>query len=170
MCGRLSRDVEASGSWVIWMATIGTLGSGTIDQPIADPALLHRWVKDVQPGGEWIEGGSDDVVGSRYRVDYTYGRKTNEIVFEVTASEVPTRFAVNTVSGPYPVTADYVLTSSADGSSTRVEFEMIARSDSRFTAAMFVVTGLFAKWFMRRQLNKELADLQAVMSSKQVAS
>ncbi|MBT3995783.1 MAG: hypothetical protein HOF01_08295 [Chloroflexi bacterium] len=159
------------------MATIGTSGSGTIDQPvtdvwkfIADPALLHHWVKDIEPGGEWIDGGSDDVVGSQYRVDYSYGRKTNEIVFEVTASETPTRFAVNTLSGPYPITADYVLTSSADGSSTRVDFEMIARSDSSFTAAMFVLTGWFAKWFMKRQLNKELADLQAVMGSKQVAS
>lgn len=154
------------------MATIGTSGSGTINKPakevwkfMADPALLHHWVKDIEEGGEWIEGGSEDVVGSRYRVDYSYGRKTNEIVFEVTASESPRRFAVNTVSGPYLITADYILTPSDDGQSTDVEFEMVARSDSKFTAVMFVLTGWFAKRFMRKQLDKELVDLQAAMSA-----
>lgn len=155
------------------MATIGTTGSGTISQPvekvwkfIADPAKLHHWVKDIEPGGEWIGDGSDAVVGSQYRVDYSYGRKTNEIVFEVTVSESPNKFGVNTVSGPYPITADYQLTSSNGGESTDIEFEMVARSDSSFTAAMFVLTGWFAKWFMRRQLNKELVDLDEILSTQ----
>ncbi|MDG0868586.1 SRPBCC family protein [Candidatus Lucifugimonas marina] len=154
------------------MATIGTSGSGTINKPaeevwkfMADPALLHHWVKDIESGGEWINGGTDGVVGSRYRVDYSYGRKTNEIVFEVTASESPRRFAVNTVSGPYPITADYILASANDGQSTDVKFEMVARSDSKFTAVMFLLTGWFAGYFMKRQLNKELVDLQVAMSA-----
>lgn len=160
------------------MATIGTTGSGLINKPVADvwnfivdPALLHHWVKDVEPGGEWVDGGSAGVVGSRYRVDYSYGRKINEIVFEVTASDSPRRFAVNTVSGPYPIRADYVLTpgvavdGDGDGESTEIKFEMIARSDSAFTAIMFVATGWFAGWFMKRQLNKELVDLQTAMNA-----
>ncbi len=159
------------------MATIGTKGSGSVTQPvekvwkfIADPSKLHHWVKDIEPGGEWIDDGSDGVVGSRYRVDYSYGRKTNEIVFEVTASEAPNKFGVNTVSGPYPITADYQLTASGDGKSADIEFEMVARSDSAFTAVMFVLTGWFAKWFMRRQLNKELVDLQEIMNSQESSS
>jgi len=154
------------------MATIGARGSGTVDKPVADvwkfmadPTLLHHWVKDIEPGGEWIDGGSEDVVGSRYRVDYSYGRKTNEIVFEVTASVAPNRFAVNTVSGPYPITADYRLAPSADGQSANVEFEMVARSDSKFTAVMFALTGWFAKRFMRKQLDQELVDLQEAMNA-----
>lgn len=154
------------------MAKITAKGSGFVDKPAADvwnvmvdPATLHHWVKDVEPGGEWIDDGSENVVGSRYRVDYSYGRKINEIVFEVTASDAPTRFAANTISGPYPITADYVLTPSEAGQSTHVEFEMVARSDSKFTAVMFVLTGWFAKRFMRKQLDKELADLQAFMNS-----
>jgi hypothetical protein len=31
---------------------------------------------------------------------------------------------------------------------------------------MFVLTGWFAKWFMKRQLNKELVDLEAAMNSE----
>ena len=159
------------------MPTIGTKGVGTIDQPvaavwkfIADPTLLHHWVRDVEPGGEWIDSGSDDVVGSQYQVDYSYSRKTSKIVFEVTASEAPTRFAVNTISGPYPITANYILAPAVDGAATNIEFEMIARSDSIFTAIMFGLTGWFARWFMRRQLNKELADLQLAMNSNQAST
>ena len=42
-----------------------------------------------------------------------------------------------------------------------------ARSDSKFTAALFVLTGWFAKYFMRRMLNKELVDLQNALNSQQ---
>ena len=114
------------------MATIGTTGSGTIARTpqdvwdfIVDPAFLHHWVKDIEPGGTWLDGETPGVVGSRYRVDYSYGRRTNEIVFE-----------------------------------------MISRLDSRFTATMFILTGGFASWFKKRQLNKELIDLQRSMRSQ----
>jgi uncharacterized protein YndB with AHSA1/START domain len=156
------------------MATIGTKGSGRIDKTpkevwdfIVDPALLHHWVKDIEPGGRWldVEDTANSDVGSRYEVDYSYGRKINKIIFEVTSSDRPERFGVNTVSGPFPITANYRLKPSSDGSSTEVEFEMVARSESLFTGIMFVLTGWFAWRFMKRQLNKELVDLQAVMNS-----
>ncbi len=156
------------------MATIGTTGSGTIVRTpqdvwdfIVGPAFLHHWVKDIEPGGTWLDGETPGAVGSRYRVDYSCDRRTNEIVFEIPASDSPVRLAVNTVSGPYPITADYTLITSVDGTSPHVEFEMIVRLDSRFTATMFILTGWFASWFMKRQLKKELIDLQRAMSSQQ---
>jgi hypothetical protein len=71
------------------------------------------------------------------------------------------------VLGPYPITADYTLSPSADGTSTHVKFEMIARLDRGFTATMFILTGWYASWFKKRQLNKKLIDLQRAMSFQQ---
>ncbi len=156
------------------MANIATKGSGTIDRRadevwdfIADPATLYRWVKDINKPGSWIDGGTPEVVGSRYRIEYDYGRKSNDITFEVTTSIPGRAFSVNTVEGPYPITADYTFAESADGNSTRVSFAMTARSDSKFTAVLFVLTGWFAKYFMRRMLNKELVELQNTMNALQ---
>ena len=154
------------------MANIVASGSGTINKPaqriwdfMVDPATLHLWVKDVNKPGSWIDGGTPEVVGSKYRIDYEYGRNTNEIVFEVTSSEPGRKFGVNTVEGPYPITADYELVESANGRSTDVSFTMDARSDSKFTAVMFAVTGWVAKPMMRRRLNKELVDLERALET-----
>ena len=154
------------------MANIVASGSGTINKPamtvwdfLVDPATLHLWVKDVKKPGIWIDGGTPEVVGSKYRIDYEYGRKTNEIIFEVTSSEPGKKFGVNTVEGPYPITADYDLVESSDGKSTDVSFTMNARSDSKFTAVMFAITGWIAKPMMRRRLGKEFVDLGHALES-----
>ena len=154
------------------MVNIVASGSGTINKPamtvwdfMVDPATLHLWMKDVNKPGNWIDSGTPQVVGSKYRIDYEYGRKTNKIIFEVTSSEPGKNFGVNTVEGPYPITADYDLVESADGRSTDISFAMDARSDSMFTAVMFVITGWMAKPFMRRRLNKELQDLEQALDS-----
>ncbi|MDA1279492.1 MAG: SRPBCC family protein [Chloroflexi bacterium] len=155
------------------MATISTSGTGNIGRPtqevwdfMVDPATLYKWVKNVKKPGNWLGDGSPEKIGSRYRIDYEYGRKSNEIIFEVTSSFSGRSFGVNTVEGPYPITADYELVGSPDGNSTSVSFAMTARSDSKFTAAMFILTGWFASYFMRRMLNKELDELAAALSSK----
>ena len=154
------------------MANIVASGSGTINKTarevwdfLVDPATLHLWLKDVNKPGNWIEDGTPEVVGSKYRIDYEYGRKTNEIIFEVTSSEPGKKFGVNTVEGPYPITADYDLVESADGQSTDISFTMDARSDGKFTAIMFVTTAWIAKPFMRRRMNKELQELKSVLES-----
>ena len=154
------------------MANIVANGSGTINKParsvwafLVDPATLHLWVKDVNKPGNWIDGGTPEVVGSKYRIDYEYGRKTNEIIFEVTSSEPGKNFGVNTIRGPFPITADYDLVESADGQSTDISYTMDARSESKFTAVMFVITGWIAKPFMRRRLNKELQDLEQALDA-----
>jgi uncharacterized protein YndB with AHSA1/START domain len=154
------------------MTEIGVRVSGTANKPplevwefMVDPARLHEWVKDVEPGGSWIDSGSAGVVGSRYRIDYSYARDTREVVFEVTASVAGELFSLNTVSGPYPIVADYELAASGYGKSTVVVYTMTARSDSWFTAVLFVATKWLSRPFMRRQLRKGLRNLRDAMDS-----
>ena len=127
---------------------------------VVDPANMHLWVKDVDEPGSWIDGGGA-VAGSRYRIDYKYGRKVNEIVFEVKISEPLEKFVVDTVKGPYPIFVHYGFTDVDGGSATELTIDMNARSDSKFTAELFVLTGWFATWFMRRRLRSELSDIKS---------
>ena len=154
------------------MTQLTVSGSAVINRPsreiwdyMADPETLHNWVKGINTPGNWIDGGNPESVGSRYRIDYAYGRKINEIVFEVTATEPGSEFGVNSVKGPYPSTFHYRLTESPDGNSTTVAYVMTARSDGKFTAFMFIVTGWLAKTFMRRQMDKELVELASELES-----
>ncbi|MDP6666557.1 MAG: SRPBCC family protein [Dehalococcoidia bacterium] len=153
------------------MPTIGSSATVTIDRTanevweyVVDPAKLHSRVKDINSPGNWIgEGGPS--VGSRYRVDYDYGRKTNEIIFEVTDSKPGTRFGTDTVEGLYPISVEYTLSEVANGESTELTIFMNARSDSTFTAILFVLTGWFAKSFMKKRLRRELSDLKQAIES-----
>jgi len=122
---------------------------------LVDPANMHLWVKDVDDPGRWIDDG-EATVGSRYRILYKYGRKPNEIVFEVKTADRGKWFEVDTVSGPYPILVNYGFVGSENGDSTELTINMNARSDSKFTAVLFVATGWFAKWFMNRRLQSEL--------------
>ena len=66
---------------------------------VSDPANLHTWMTDVDSPGEWV-GGGGPTVGSRYRIDYKYGRKTNEIVFEITGQTLVRGSASIPLKGP----------------------------------------------------------------------
>ena len=138
----------------------------TIDRPcdvvwgwVVDPANMHLWVHDVDEPGSWIDGGSA-TVGSRYRIDYKYGRKTNEIIFEVRDAQRGESFIVDTIEGPYPILVKYDFVPISDGAATELTINMKARSDSLFTAGLFALTGWFAKWFMKRRLQSEIADVK----------
>lgn len=136
---------------------------------VVDPANLYTWVKDIEAPGSWLDGGGPNT-GSRYEIDYEYGRKTNRIIFEVTAATPGVQFSTNTVEGPYPITVDYTFRESGresgDGESTELTIVMNARSDSKFTAVLFIVTGLIAKPFMKRRLRGELVDLKQAIESR----
>ena len=136
---------------------------------VVDPANLNTWVKDVDSPGSWIDDGGPGV-GSHYRLDYSYGRKTNEIIFEVTAAAPGTRFSTNTIKGPYPISVDYAFSESeresGTGESTELTIVMDARSDSKFTAVLFMLTGWFAKSFMKKRLRSELSDLKQAIESR----
>lgn len=126
--------------------------SASLGQRYEKTGELDRW---RDPGGRGIE------IPDRLRVRPEDERDN----FEVTSSEPGKSFGVNTVEGPYPITADYGLVESADGQSTVISYTMDARSDSKFTATMFVITGWIAKPVMHRRLNKELQDLEQALDS-----
>ena len=148
------------------MANIVGEAALSIDKPadvvwdwVVDPANMHLWVHDVDEPGSWVDDGSA-ASGSKYRIDYKYGRKTNEIIFEVMAAERGKSFVVDTVAGPYPILVRYGFASTRGGAKTELTINMNARSDSWFTAVLFVLTGWFAKWFMKRRLRSELEDVK----------
>lgn len=143
----------------------------TIDRPatdvwnwVSDPANLPVWAKDVDDPGVWLDDGGS-TVGSRYRIDYNYGRTTNKIIFEVVRSEPGKSFAANTVEGKYPILVEYEFEEANDGASTDLKIVMNARSDSAFTAVLFVLTGWFAKSFMNRRLANELENIKNELES-----
>jgi uncharacterized protein YndB with AHSA1/START domain len=144
------------------MANIIGKANVTIDRPaievwdwITDPANMHLWVHDVDEPGSWLDDGKP-IVGSRYQIDYNYGRKMNVITFEVKAADPGKTFAVDTVKGPYPIFVEYGFKPTNDGDSTELSIRMDARSESAFQVVLFLMTGWFAKRFMRRRLESEI--------------
>ena len=144
----------------------------TVDRPaieawefVSNPSNLHTWMSDVDTPGAWLEDGGP-TAGSRYRIDYKYGRKTNAIVFELTAAIPGAKFSVNTVEGPYPITADYTFEETGNGESTGLTMVMGVRSYSAFTAVLFILTGWFAKYFMRKRLRGKLSTLKQAIESR----
>jgi hypothetical protein len=86
-----------------------------------------------------------------YRL-HQYGRKTDEIIFEVRKAVLGETFIVDTVEGPYQVLVEFGFEEANGGISTELNIKMTARSDNYFTAVLFVLAGWFAKWFMNRRL------------------
>jgi len=101
---------------------------------VIDPANMNLWVHDVDEPGNWINDGS--------------------------AADRAKSLIVDTVQGPYPILITYEFAPIRDGSATEPAINLNARSDSSFTAVLFVLTGWFAKWFMKRCLRSELEDVK----------
>jgi hypothetical protein len=131
---------------------------------VADPANLPVWAKDVDDPGVWLDDGGP-TVGSLYRIDYNYGRKSDEMVFEIVRSEPGKSFAADTVTGKYPIFVEYEFEETSDGASTDLKIIMHARSDSLYTAVLFVLTGWFAKSFMNKRLANELENIKNELDS-----
>ncbi len=132
---------------------------------VVDPANMHLWVHNVDEPGNWLDGGGP-TVGSRYRIDYDYGRKTNVITFEVKGADPGKTFVIDTVEGPYPIFVEYVFKAVSGGASTELSIRMDARSESAFQVVLFILTGLFAKRFMRRRLESELGNVKREIEDK----
>ncbi len=147
------------------MAIISGHSPDVVWKFMVDPITLHLWVADVNKPGEWLGDGNAETVGSEYRIDYEYGRKTNEIVFALTDTEPGKTIAVDTVRGPFPVKFWYLLKGVSDGQSTSVYWTMEARSDSFLSALGFYLTGWIAKPMMRKRMNKEFVELQAALDA-----
>ena len=69
------------------------------------------------------------------------------------------------MEGKYPILVEYEFEEDNDGSSTELRIIMHARSDSAFTAVLFILTGWFAKSFMNRRLANELENIKFELES-----
>jgi hypothetical protein len=133
---------------------------------MVDPTTLHMWVAVVNKPGKWLGDGNAETVGSEYIIDYEYGRKTNEIMFALIASEPGKTIAVDTVRGPFPVKFLYELSNPGEGQSTSVDWTMEARSDSFLTALGFYLTCWIVKPMMRKRTNEEFIELQSALDAR----
>ena len=82
--------------------------------------------------------------------------------YVVTAFEPPTRYALKSTEGPYPVELTLRLDAAAGGA-VRIAKTTRAGSDGRVTSAMFLLLGPLLRRLMRRQIAKELARCKAAV-------
>ena len=137
-----------------------------IDRPIddvfaylADPRNMEQWVVGVS---DVRAVGDETGVGARYTSDYTYSGRTQEMTYEVTGYEEPTRYAIRG-EGPFPFEGELTLEPTPMG--TRVTNTIDAASDGRFTTVMFTVFAPRMRRLMAKRLTEELVALKAVTES-----
>ena len=128
---------------------------------LSDPSKMPDWISGVQ-SSEW-EGDPAPRPGGRFKIQYRYGRRINDITMEITVAESGSRFEYHTVEGPYPIEASFILESS--GNATVVTYSQNALSDSKLALIGFMLTGWFAKSIMRRTLRRDLGKLEAMVES-----
>ena len=134
------------------------------------------YVSDVEAMAEWVDGvsnvqqvsGSDaragTDVGDVYEYDYAYNGRTAPVRVEITACERPTRLAMRSLSGPFPFESEIRL--AGDGRETRLTHAVESGADGRFTAAAFTLFGPVLRRLAARRLQRELADLTAILESR----
>jgi hypothetical protein len=141
--------------------------SEMLDQPIEE---VFAFVASVEHMGHWVNGVSEPRrtsegpfgVGSTFASKYTYGNKTHDIAYVVTAHDPPTRHAVRSTAGPFPF--EGVVTLEPVGRGTRITNTIDAGADSTFTSVIFVLFGPLVRMMMRQQLRKELQSLKAALT------
>jgi hypothetical protein len=130
------------------------------------------YVSDVEAMAEWVDGvsnvrlasGTGGDVGDVYEYDYAYNGRTTPIRVAITAFERPTRLAMRALEGPFPFESDLRL--AGDDRKTRLTHVVDAGADGRFTAAVFTLFGPLLRRLAARRLEKELADLTAILESR----
>ena len=126
---------------------------------LSDPARMPEWVNGVQ-SAKWAEGASLKP-GGRFEMEYRYGRRTNDIIMEITNVEPGRKLEYHTVEGPYPIEATFDLVASGDN--TSVTYSQNAIADSKLASIGFFLTGWFAKGMVRKNLRKDLEKLNAAV-------
>ena len=142
---------------------------GTVDV-VVDRPIQEVWefVSDFKNMEGWVDGVSDLKppegelgIGSTFASKYTYGNRTHDITYEVTAFDPPLHIAMKSTSGPFPFEGTLTLEKWGDG--TKVTNTIEAGSDSLFTTVTFVVLRPLIGMMMRKQLRKELRQLKAIV-------
>ena len=108
---------------------------GTVDV-VVDRPIQEVWefVSDFKNMEGWVDGVSDLKppegelgIGSTFASKYTYGNRTHDITYEVTAFDPPLHIAMKSTSGPFPFEGTLTLEKWGDG--TKVTNTIEAGSD-----------------------------------------
>lgn len=134
-----------------------------------EPADVWRYVSDLRNQDQWVEGmsGSEQLTagavgrGTQVRGTYTYGGGSAPMLLTITEFREGRRLAFESEEGPFPTTGSLSL--ERQGAETLVINQLTAGSDHFFTSIMFTVFRPLTKWMMRRQLQKELRNLKAIL-------
>jgi uncharacterized protein YndB with AHSA1/START domain len=150
-----------------WLSATAT---AEIDRPIES---VWAFVTDLANMPHWVDGVSEPAVapglepspsglhpGVPFTSRYTYAGRTHTMHYVVTAFEPPTRYALKSTGGPYPVELTLRLDAAAGGA-VRLAKTTRAGSDGRVTSAMFLLLAPLLRRLMRRQIAKELARCKA---------
>ncbi len=139
-----------------------------IERPIED---VWAFVANIENMDQWVVGvseprlsnGRDMGVGATFTSKYTYGGKTHDLDYEVTAYEPQRHFATQSTEGPFPFKGELDLERAGQG--TKVTNTIDAGSDGLFTTITFTLLGPLVRMSMRRQLHKELVALKTILES-----
>ena len=123
---------------------------------------MDKWVIGVTEPRRTSDGAFG--VGSTFFSKYTYGGKTSDINYVVTAHEPPRRHAVKATSGPFPFEGTIDLEPAGNG--TKITNTIDAGSDSTATSVIFFLCGPVLRVMMRKQLRKELEGLKQILEAK----
>jgi hypothetical protein len=138
---------------------------------LRDPAEVWAYISDVTNQDHWVDGMSDSEVvgegpigrGTQIQGVYTYGGGSSPTVLTITEFLEGRQLAIEAQEGPFPFSGS--LTLERSGPNTIVTNSMTAGSDHIVTSIMFTVLRPLMRLMMRRQMNKELGQLKAILES-----
>ena len=128
---------------------------------VSDVSNMDNWVDGVQ-GAHLISDGNIGE-GAELASKYHYRGKTFDVKYKVTRFESPRYFGMKSTEGPFPF--EGILELQEEGpTTTRLYNTIDAGSDSWMTSIIFVIGAPLIKVMMRRQLAKELSNLERILS------
>jgi carbon monoxide dehydrogenase subunit G len=138
-----------------------------IDRPIHE---VFRGLSDVPRLDQWMEGVSNPQVpggeplnlGGTFTTEYTTGRRTAHVVYQVTVLDPPHRFAFKAIEGPFAFKGH--LECIGLGGSTQVHYLVDVGSDGLFTTVLFALMGPLLRSIMARRLHRDLERLRALFT------
>jgi len=144
----------------------------TINAPIQ---RVFEFVANVENMDKWVNGVTEPAwtstqvleVGATFESFYTYGGKTHEMTYEVTALESPTRMATRSTGGPFPFDSEIILVPVED--KTRITNTLDAKAPNSAMGVWFTLFGVLIRPFMRRQLQRELMLVKTLLENEEQA-
>ena len=128
---------------------------------ISNPVNQDAWVDEMSDSE--IVGDAPVGRGTQVRCTFTYSAGASPALLTVTEYREGRALAVEATEGPFPFTGRLTLERSA--ASTIVTNEMTTGSDHIVTSIMFTVLRPLMKRMMRKQVEKELGQLKAILES-----